>query len=324
MFTSADLLEKFNKYLSNLVFGKKPENLYEPIRYALALGGKRIRPLLLLMAYNLYRDDVDSILSQAAGIEVYHNYSLLHDDVMDKSDLRRGKPTVYKRWGESTAILAGDAMLVMAYRLMTGSGGRYVGSVMRLFTETAMEICEGQQLDMDFETRSDVYEHEYLEMIRLKTSVLLACGLKVGALLAEASEDDSRMLYDFGINLGIAFQLKDDLLDVYGDPKVFGKPIGGDILCNKKTYLLIQALRRGNVSQVKELEKWMGAKQYNPQEKIKSVTELFNQIGVRALCEDKIEHYTLMAELNLQAVNVPEEKKVVLQDMMRQLMHREV
>ena len=160
MFTSADLLEKFNKYLSNLVFGKKPENLYEPIRYALALGGKRIRPLLLLMAYNLYRDDVDSILSQAAGIEVYHNYSLLHDDVMDKSDLRRGKPTVYNRWGESTAILAGDAMLVMAYRLMTGSGGRYVGSVMRLFNETAMEICEGQQLDMDFETRSDVYEHD--------------------------------------------------------------------------------------------------------------------------------------------------------------------
>lgn len=324
MFTATELLEKINVYVSDLTFRKKPEGLYEPIRYALSLGGKRIRPLLMLMAYNLYKDDVESILSQAAGIEMYHNYSLLHDDLMDQSDLRRGKPTVHKKWNESTAVLSGDAMLVLAYKLMAGSGRNFSAPVMKVFTDTAMEICEGQQMDMDFEKRMDVYEHEYLEMIRLKTSVLLACSLKVGALMAGAPEADVQMLYDFGINLGIAYQLKDDLLDVYGDAKVFGKPIGGDILSNKKTYLLIQALRRAKPEQAKELKKWIAAEQYDPQEKIKCVTDLFNEIGVKDLCEDRIEHYTLMAELDLQMVQVPEEKKTILKEMMRQLMHREV
>ena len=324
MFTVSELLEKINSYVSDLTFRKKPEGLYEPIRYALSLGGKRIRPMLMLMAYNLYKDDVDSILTQAAGIELYHNYSLLHDDLMDKSDLRRGMPTVHKKWNESTAILSGDAMLVIAYKLMAGSGKSLSGQVMRTFTETAMEICEGQQMDMDFESRTNVYEHEYLEMIRLKTSVLLACSLKIGALMAGASEHDVQMLYDFGVNLGIAYQLKDDLLDVYGDAKVFGKPIGGDILSNKKTYLLIQALRRANPDQAQELNKWINAEQFDPQEKIKSVTALFDEIGVRDLCEDRISHYTLMAELNLQMVQVPEEKKGILKEMMQQLMHREV
>ena len=323
MFTDTQLLDKVNDYISHLNYGKQPEGLYEPIQYAMSLGGKRIRPVLMMMAYNLYRDDVDSILSQAAGIETYHNYTLMHDDLMDNAELRRGKPTVYKKWGANTAVLSGDAMQVLAYRLMTGTGGRYVPAVMKLFTQTAIQVCEGQQYDMDFETRMDVYEHEYLEMIRLKTSVLLAASLKIGALLAEAPDEDAQFLYDFGINLGVAFQLRDDILDVYGDPRVFGKKIGGDILCNKKTYMLIQALRRANPVQLMELKKWLTAEEFNPDEKIKAVTALYDAIDVRSLCEDRISHYTLQAEANLDMVKVPEEKKQPLLNEMNKLMLRE-
>ena len=323
MFTDTQLLDKVNDYISHLNYGKQPEGLYEPIQYAMSLGGKRIRPVLMMMAYNLYRDDVDSILSQAAGIETYHNYTLMHDDLMDNAELRRGKPTVFKKWGANTAVLSGDAMQVLAYRLMTGTGGRYVPAVMKLFTQTCIQVCEGQQYDMDFETRMDVYEHEYLEMIRLKTSVLLAASLKIGAILAEAPDEDAQFLYDFGINLGVAFQLRDDILDVYGDPRVFGKKIGGDILCNKKTYMLIQALRRANPVQLMELKKWLTAEEFNPDEKIKAVTALYDAIDVRSLCEDRISHYTLQAEANLDMVKVPEEKKQPLLDEMNKLMFRE-
>lgn len=323
MFTDSQLLEKINDYISHLAYGKQPEGLYEPIQYAMSLGGKRIRPVLMMMAYNLYRDDVDSILSQAAGIETYHNYTLMHDDLMDNADLRRGKPTVHKKWNRDTAILSGDTMLLIAYKLLTSAGGRYVPAVMRTFTQMAMEVSEGQQYDMDYEKRMDVYEHEYLEMIRQKTSVLLAASLKIGALLAEAPADDTQFLYDFGINLGIAFQLRDDILDVYGDPAVFGKKIGGDILCNKKTYLLIQALRRADLDQLSELKKWLEAKDYNPQEKIEAVTAVYDSIDVRSLCEDRISHYTLLAETNLDMVKVPDEKKQPLVDEMNKLMFRE-
>jgi geranylgeranyl diphosphate synthase type II len=323
MFTDTQLLDKVNDYISHLVYGKQPEGLYEPIQYAMSLGGKRIRPVLMMMAYNLYRDDVDSILNQAAGIETYHNYTLMHDDLMDNAELRRGKPTVQKKWSRNTAVLSGDTMQLIAYKLMTGMGGRYVPAVMKLFTQTALEVCEGQQYDMDFETRMDVYEHEYLEMIRLKTSVLLAASLKIGALLAEAPAEDTQFLYDFGINLGMAFQLRDDILDVYGDPRVFGKKIGGDILCNKKTYMLIQALRRATPEQLAELKKWLSAVDYDPDEKIKAVTALFDAIDVRSLCEDRISHYTLLAETNLDMVKVSEAKKRPLLDQMNKLMFRE-
>lgn len=323
MFTDTQLLDKVNDYISHLIYGKQPEGLYEPIQYAMSLGGKRIRPVLMMMAYNLYRDDVDSILNQAAGIETYHNYTLMHDDLMDNADLRRGKPTVQKKWSRNTAVLSGDTMQVIAYKLMTGMGGRYVPAVMKLFTQTALEVCEGQQYDMDFETRMDVYEHEYLEMIRLKTSVLLAASLKIGALLAEAPAEDAQFLYDFGINLGMAFQLRDDILDVYGDPRVFGKKIGGDILSNKKTYMLIQALRRATPEQLAELKKWLSAVDFDPDEKIKAVTALFDAIGVRSLCEDRISHYTLLAETNLDMVKVSEAKKRPLLDQMNKLMFRE-
>lgn len=322
MFTDSQLQEKVNVFISHLTYGKQPIGLYEPIQYAMSLGGKRIRPVLMMMAYNLYRDDVDSILSQAAAIETYHNYTLMHDDLMDNADIRRGKPAVHKKWSRNTAVLSGDVMQVIAYKLMTGSGGRYLPDVMRLFTQTAIEVCEGQQYDMDFESRIDVYEHEYIEMIRLKTSVLLAASLKIGALLADAPTEDAQFLYDFGINLGLAFQLRDDLLDVYGDPHVFGKKIGGDILSNKKTYMLIQALHRANPDQLKELKKWLNAQEFDPDEKIKGVTALYDAIDVRSLCEEKISHYTLLAESNLNMVKVSDDKKQPLLNEMNKLMFR--
>lgn len=324
MFTTTELLEKINRHISGLEFTRQPRGLYEPVSYVLSLGGKRIRPLLMLMAYNLYREDVESILSPATGIEVYHNYTLLHDDLMDKADKRRGKPTVHKVWNENTAILSGDAMLVLAYQFMAACAPECLKPVMDLFSLTALEICEGQQMDMDFECRKDVTEEEYIEMIRLKTSVLLAGSLKIGAILAGASAEDARCLYDFGINLGIAFQLKDDLLDVYGNPEVFGKNIGGDILCNKKTYLLIKALERADEKQRRALDFWLEADAYVPEKKIAGVTALYNEIGVKTLCESLMEEYTFRARAALLSVRVPDERKQGLKELMEKLMHREV
>lgn len=235
MFKSSELLEKINRHIAELQFTRRPAGLYEPVSYVLSLGGKRIRPVLMMMAYNLYKEDVESIFNQATGIEVYHNYTLLHDDLMDQADRRRGKPTVHKVWNENTAILSGDAMLVLAYQFMAeGCPAGLLKPVMDLFSLTALEICEGQQFDMEFETRDDVTEEEYLEMIRLKTSVLLAAALKLGAMLGGASEEDAARLYDFGVNLGVAFQLKDDLLDVYGDVKVFGKTLEATSCATRK------------------------------------------------------------------------------------------
>lgn len=324
MFTTNELTEKINRHITGLAFTRQPEELYAPVSYVLSLGGKRIRPLLMLMAYNLYREDVESIYPQATGIEVYHNYTLLHDDLMDKADRRRGKPTVHKVWDENTAVLSGDAMLVLAYQFMAQCPTEHLKEVMDLFSLTALEICEGQQLDMNFETRKDVTEAEYIEMIRLKTSVLLACSLKMGAILAGASAEDASRLYDFGIYLGLAFQLKDDLLDVYGNPAVFGKNIGGDILCNKKTYLLIKAFEQANPRQLQTLNTWVDAESYIPQEKIAAVTTLYNEIGVKAQCEALMADYTNRARLALHEVNVPDERRQALEVLMEKLMYREV
>ena len=224
----------FHVYMEKLAYMRDPKGLYEPIEYVLAIGGKRIRPLLLLLAYNLYKEDVEAVFSQAAALETYHNFTLLHDDLMDKADKRRGKPTVHKRWNENTAILSGDAMIILAYQfLMKDCPTQYVKPVMEVFSQTALEVCEGQQWDMEFEHRNDVSVDEYIEMIRLKTSVLLAGSLKIGAILGGASEEDARKLYDFGIQIGFAFQLAGVFLDVYCGSEVFCKNIGGDILCNK-------------------------------------------------------------------------------------------
>lgn len=306
-----------------LPYNRKPEDLYDPIRYVLSLGGKRIRPVLMLMGYNLYREDVDSIMMPALGLETYHNYTLLHDDLMDRADVRRGHPTVHKKWNENAAILSGDSMLVLAYQRVAQCNPEMLPKVMELFTETALQIGEGQQYDIDFETRDDVTEAEYIEMIRLKTSVLLACALKMGGLLAGAPSADLDALYDFGEQLGLAFQLQDDYLDVYGDFKVFGKRIGGDILCNKKTYMLINAQLRANSAQRQELENWLAATDFDEEQKISSVTRLYDEIGIPELAQQKIQFYYDLAEKSLAKVALPKEAKQNLWAYAQEMLNRQ-
>lgn len=323
MFTFNEILEKIEAEVKALQFNYPPASLYEPIRYILSLGGKRIRPALALMAYNLYQDEPEQIVRPALGLEVFHNFTLLHDDLMDEADRRRGKPTVHKVWNANTAILSGDAMLIAAYQLIAETASEHLKEVLDLFTQTALEICGGQQYDMEFERRNDVTEAEYIEMIRLKTAVLLACSLKTGAILAGAPEEDADNLYQFGINIGLAFQLQDDLLDVYGDPQTFGKNIGGDILCNKKTFLLIQALQQAGPEQRLALDGWINRTSFIPEEKIAAVTELYNQLGVKEISEDKMQTYYTEAMKNLEAVQVAPEKLAVLKDVVSRLMFRQ-
>lgn len=336
MKTAAETLALFNNALAAMPLDRKPEGLYAPVKYVLSLGGKRIRPVLMLMAYELFRDDVETILPAALGIETYHNYTLLHDDVMDKADMRRGKPTVHRVWNENTAILSGDAMLVLAYQLMSQTKNEHLRPVLDLFTETALEIGEGQQYDMEFEKRMDVKEEEYIEMIRLKTSVLLACALKLGAIQANAPAADAEHLYHFGENLGLAFQLQDDLLDVYGDPATFGKNIGGDILEGKKTFMLINALLLANHEQRASLEHWLSTpvdidnigaagctpKGHSAAEKIAAVTAIYDQIGIRQLAEERITDYFEKAFKDLDAVALPDERKQPLRVLAHSLMGR--
>lgn len=312
MLTADEILVKINRYLDSLEYNREPKGLYEPVKYVLSMGGKRIRPSLMLMAYNMYKDDPESILSSACAIETYHNYTLLHDDLMDNADMRRGKQTVHVKWNDNTAILSGDSMLVLAYRHFLDCRPGKLKQVLYLFTETALEIGEGQQYDMDFETRTDVTEDEYIEMIRLKTSVLLACSLKIGAILGGAPDEDAYNLYKFGEQMGLAFQLQDDYLDVYGDPTVFGKAVGGDILCNKKTYMLINAFNRADAFRRAELIRWVTAKDYDPKEKIAAVTAIYDNVGIRKVAEEKIEYYFAQSRKYLAKVNVPDERKAVL------------
>ena len=322
MIASEEILRIVNEGLEALPYDRRPVSLYEPIRYVLSLGGKRIRPVLMLLGYNLYKDHPEDILMPALGLETYHNYTLLHDDLMDNADLRRGHQTVHKKWDANTAILSGDSMLVLAYQRIAQCDAAYLPQVLDLFTETALEIGEGQQYDMDFENRNDVTEDEYIEMIRLKTSVLLACALKIGAILGGASKEDADLLYQFGEEIGLAFQLQDDLLDVYGDPKVFGKAIGGDITSNKKTYMLINAVNRANAEQRAELMHWIDAKTFNRQEKVAAVTRLYDEIGIRQLCEEKINFYFEQARQTLCEVNIPDDRKQHLRAYMDELLHR--
>ena len=313
---------RFNEFLEHLPYDRKPFSLYEPVKYVLSLGGKRIRPTLMLLAYNLYKDDPESILMPACALETYHNYTLLHDDLMDNADLRRGHMTVHRRWDANTAILSGDSMLVLAYQRMAQCRRDKLADVLNLFTETALEIGEGQQYDMEFEQRNDVTEAEYIEMIRLKTSVLLACALKIGALLADAPEADCDNLYRFGEKIGLAFQLQDDFLDVYGDTKVFGKAIGGDILAGKKTFMLINALAHANDSQRKELELWLAIND-RPKEKIEAVTRLYNEIGIDRMATEKIAFYFAESHRYLEAVNVDESRKIELRRYAERMMKRQ-
>jgi len=308
-YNTDELLGMVNRALDEERYNRQPVSLYEPIKYVLSMGGKRIRPVLMLLSYNLYKDNPADILVQAVGLETFHNFTLLHDDLMDRADLRRGHATVHKRWNDNTAILSGDSMLVLAYQKMLRCDQRHLAPVTELFTETALQINEGQKYDMDFETRNDVTVEEYVEMIRLKTIVLLGCALKMGAILADAPAADADLLYRFGEQIGLAFQLQDDLLDVYGDEKVFGKAIGGDITVNKKTYLLINALNQATPEQHAELMRWVGAENFDRQEKIAAVTRIYNEIGVRELCEEKIRHHFEQGMALLERVSVTPERK---------------
>ncbi len=322
MLTATEIQEKVNAYIASLPYERKPKSLYDPIEYVLAAGGKRIRPSFVLMAYNLFHDDVDRILPVATALETYHNYTLLHDDLMDKADMRRGRPTVHKKWDDNTAILSGDTMLVLAYEHLAKCDTKYLKPALDLFTETALEVSEGQQFDMEFETRNDVAEEEYIEMIRLKTSVLLACALKMGAVVAGASDADANALYAFGEKVGLAFQLQDDLLDVYGDPKVFGKAIGGDITSNKKTFMLINAFNRADTETRAELERWTTATEFDPAEKIAAVTEIYNRLGIDKLAEQRIKEYFEQSRQHLDELSVSDDRKAVLREYTERMMNR--
>lgn len=323
MKTADEILKMVNEFLDHLSYDRKPESLYEPIKYVLSMGGKRIRPTLMLLAYNLYKENPEDILMNACALETYHNYTLLHDDLMDNADMRRGHLTVHKKWNDNTAILSGDSMLVLAFQRMMQCDTKHLKDILDLFTVTALEIGEGQQYDMEFETRNDVKEEEYIEMIRLKTSVLLACALKIGAILADASAEDAENLYKFGEQIGLAFQLQDDYLDVYGDSKVFGKEIGGDITSNKKTYMLINAFNKANDAQREELTRWVSARDFDRNEKVDAVTRLYNEIGIDQLAQDKIAYYFAQSKKYLDTVNVPEEKKEELRKYAQKMMKRQ-
>ena len=320
MYSISELTEKVNTEIERIQYHAEPHHLYDPIRYILAIGGKRIRPVLMLMGYNLYRNDVDTVINNALALETYHNFTLLHDDLMDKSDVRRGNPTVHKKWDDNTAILSGDTMLIMAYQLFNKGMNNEQAST--AFIDATLGVCEGQQYDIDFETRNDVTEAEYMEMIRLKTSLLLGYALKIGALLGGADADDVEHLYAFGEKMGLAFQLQDDLLDVYGNPKVFQKKLGGDIVENKKTFMLINALQLADAEQKKELNRWLSLKEFDAEQKIAAITHIYNILGIDKLAQQKIEELFALSLQSLDKVKVADEKKVELRNFANKLLDR--
>ena len=306
MTTPSALLEKINAALRDIPYPARPEGLYEPIEYVLSMGGKRLRPTLVLLAYSLYRDDFEQAIPAAIGLETYHNHTLLHDDLMDHADMRRGQPTVHRKWNENTAVLSGDTMLIMAFQLVMQCRTPRQADILQLFARTAREICEGQQYDVNFESRTDVTEAEYIEMIRLKTSVLLACAAKTGALAAGAPDADAEVLYRFAERIGLAFQLQDDYLDVYGDPAVFGKKIGGDILCGKKTFLLINAYQRADAATRAVLLDLLADRQLPAAEKVQAVTDIYNRLGIPQLTLEAINRYYDEAHRLIATLTLPE------------------
>ena len=302
------LLQTIEEALRGVPYPPRPEGLYEPIEYVLSMGGKRLRPTLLLLACGLNDEHPEKALPAAVGIETYHNHTLLHDDLMDRADMRRGKPTVHKKWNDNTAVLSGDTMLILAFRHVLRCSSPRLPEVLDLFARSAQEICEGQQYDVNFESRTDVTEAEYIEMIRLKTWVLLGCAVKMGALLGGAPEADANALYRFAEKVGLAFPLQDDYLDVYGDPAVFGKKIGGDILCGKKTFLLINALDRADAAQRAELLALLDNGSMDPEEKIRAVTALYDALDIAPLTLAAIERYYAEARRELDALSLPPER----------------
>lgn len=321
-------LEEIDRILVNAArlqhIQREPANLYDPLEYMMAIGGKRIRPKLCLLACNLLKDDfTDGEIFPAMALEVFHEFTLIHDDIMDRSDTRRGRPTVYKKWNEEVAILSGDAMSILAYKYLAYAPKEVLPQALELFSTTAMQVCEGQQYDMDFENLPFITMDDYLMMIGLKTAVLLACSVKMGALLGGAKPESSQALYDFGYQLGIAFQITDDYLDTFGNEKVFGKKIGGDISNNKKTWLLVECLRRASAEQKKELEKLMQLGDDRRQEKIDAVRNLYIELGVKDAAATEILSFHRKALEALGAAGFPDERTQYLKQFAEALIHRE-
>jgi geranylgeranyl diphosphate synthase, type II len=323
--TFRPFLEAITKEIENTTYGEHPAELYEPIEYIMSLGGKRLRPLLTALSANLFMDDWQKSLKPAIAVEVFHNFTLMHDDIMDCAPLRRGKPTVHEKWNANTAILSGDVMLVNAYELLLDVAPAQLPRVIKRFNRTAAEVCEGQQLDMNFETRSDVSQEEYIEMIRLKTSVLLGFAMELGGMIANADEATTQSLYDAGVNMGLGFQLKDDLLDVYGDPEKFGKQVGGDIIANKKTFMLIEALLLAEGETKEKLNYWLNLEQgtYDIVAKVAAVTEIYTLLGIDKIAETKAEEYFAKGFEALASLPLPVERKKPLVEFAKFLVGRE-
>jgi geranylgeranyl diphosphate synthase, type II len=322
MRTSEELLKTVNEAINRLSLDKTPHLLYAPIRYVLSMGGKRIRPVMCLMACELFDDQIEKALQPALALEIFHNFTLLHDDIMDKAEKRRNMDCVHIKWNDNVAILSGDAMQILAYQVLGQIPEDQLKASLPLFSQTAIEVCEGQQFDMDFETMDAVTVDDYLNMIRLKTAVLLAASLQMGAIAGGATPQNADLLYQFGISTGLAFQLKDDLLDVYGDPVTFGKKIGGDILCNKKTFLLINALEKADPETQAELQSWLNKTDFNPCHKIAAITAIYNKLGIPNLCIREIEKHQHKAFEYLNLVSVPDSRKAVLTQLTNELTDR--
>ena len=317
-----ELLDDIHAKLDTLTYGSEPKELYDPIQYIMSLGGKRLRPLLVLLAYRLFREDHKQILNQALAVEVFHNFTLVHDDIMDQAPLRRGKPTVHEKWNESTAILSGDVMMVQAYDLLLDTKEN-LSEIIRDFNRCAAGVCEGQQLDMNFEDLPTVEEAQYIDMIRLKTAVLLGFSLKLGAMLAGAPQQEADALYEFGVDIGIGFQLQDDLLDVYAAQEKFGKQVGGDIISNKKTFLLLKALALANPNQSKQLDHWISLTDFDPKEKVEAVKNIYEEIGIKELTLSKMNDYFHQGFEALERIEVPSDKKQPLIDFTNYLINRD-
>jgi len=325
--TDLDILhyqKDFINFLESKQWVRAPKNLYEPLDYILKLGGKRMRPILTLMAADIFSGTYQKAMPAALAVEVFHNFTLIHDDIMDAAPLRRGKATVHEKWDVNTGILSGDAMLILAYQFFENYEPIVFQKLAKLFSKTALEVCDGQQLDVDFETRNDVTIDEYIDMIRLKTSVLVAAALKMGAIVAEANEEDADLIYDFGLNLGLAFQLQDDYLDTFGDPATFGKQIGGDIIENKKTYLYLKSLAIANEEDRKRLREFYDQKLENNTAKIAEVTQVFESNNIPVLIKEKIANYTEKAFETLFSMRISEENKEGLKNFGLWLMNRSV
>lgn len=315
MYSQSELNAIIQKGLESINYPTTAPQLFDPVRYTLEAGGKRLRPTLVLMAANLFKDNIDEAVTPAVGLEMFHNFTLLHDDVMDKAPDRRGRATVHVKWNDSVAILSGDVMQTLSYQLITEAPVHCLKDVLDLFTTTNIEVCEGQQLDMEFEERNDVSIEEYIEMIRLKTSVLLGCALKMGALIGQASAEQAQALYDFGVNIGLAFQLQDDWLDCWGDPKTFGKRIGGDILCNKKTFLRITAEKAKNLPDTEGMTE---------EEKIDTIKNFYIETGAEKACRDAIAHYHNKGLDCLNRLNIADEKLTLLVALANKLENRKI